>query len=92
LSQPRPDVVPPPHWRLEAVASIGRPHDLAMSPDGTEVVFILDDGDLSDVWAMGVDGSDLRRLTTGRGPNAFWEDTTPAWSPEGSAVAYAQDG
>ena len=41
-SQPRADVPPPPHWRLDAIAAVGRPHDLVASADGSEVAFVLD--------------------------------------------------
>ncbi len=91
-SQPRPDAAPPPHWRLDAIAAVGRPHHLVASAAGHEVAFVLDAGEASDVWVMGVDGSGLRRLTTVRDPHAFWEDTAPAWSPDGTRVAFAEGG
>jgi dipeptidyl aminopeptidase/acylaminoacyl peptidase len=91
-SQPRPDVDSPPHWRLDAVAALGRPHHLVAAADGTEVAFVLDVGDASDVWVMAVDGSGLRRITTIRDPHGFWEDTPPAWSPDGTRVAFAEGG
>jgi dipeptidyl aminopeptidase/acylaminoacyl peptidase len=83
---------PPPHWRLDAIAAVGRPHDMVLSNDSTEIAFVLDFGDASDIWAMRVDGHDIRRLTTDRAPHAYWEDTPPAWSPDGRLVAYANDG
>jgi len=91
-SQLRKDVTPPPHWRLDAIAALGRPHDMALSADAASVAFVLDMGDLSDIWAMTVAGTELRRLTTNRGPYAFWEDTPPAWSPDGDRVAFAAAG
>ena len=30
----RPDVDPPPHWRLDAIAATERPRHLDVSPDG----------------------------------------------------------
>ena len=33
-----------------------------------------------------------RRLTTGRDPQPYWEDTQPVFSPDGTRVAYADDG
>lgn len=83
---------PPPEWRLDAIAAVGRPHDLAVSRDGAEIAFVLDFEDTSDIWAMGVDGRDVRRLSTDRSPHAYWEDTPPAWSPDGRLVAYVGDG
>lgn len=91
-SQARVDVLPPPHWRLDAVAGLGRPHHLALSTDKTELAFVLDSGDASDIWAMGVSGVRLRRLTTDRTPNAYWDDTPPAWSSDGRQIAYVHDG
>ena len=49
-SQPRPDLPPPPHWRLEAIAATERPHHLALSPDVATVAFALD-RDTSDMWS-----------------------------------------
>jgi dipeptidyl aminopeptidase/acylaminoacyl peptidase len=92
-SQARKDLARPAHWRMEAVAAVSRPHHLRLSPAGDRVAFILDRADLgSDVWLMGIDGSDPHQLTVDRPPAAFWEDTAPAWSPGGDLVAYEADG
>ena len=91
---PRParvDVKPPPNWRLEAVAATERPRSPSVSPDGRAVVFIQD-RDTSDLWLLALDGGEPRRLTTGRDPQPYWEDTQPVFSPDGTLVAYADDG
>ena len=91
---PRParvDLRPPPNWRLEAVVATERPRSPAVSPDGRSVVFIQD-RDTSDLWLVDLDGGVPRRLTTGRDPQPYWEDTQPVFSPDGTQVAYADDG
>jgi dipeptidyl aminopeptidase/acylaminoacyl peptidase len=90
-SQVRPDVAPPPHFRLEAVAATERPRSLTVGRDGRTIVFIQD-RDTSDVWSLDLGAPNPRRLTTGRAPAPFWEDTQPAISPDGSTVAYGDDG
>ena len=93
---------PPPHWRLEAIAATERPRSLALAPDGRTLAFIQD-RDTSDLWTLelAVDetpsvnltqGAVAQRLTTGRDPMPYWEDTTPAVSPDGRTVAYADQG
>ena len=94
-SQLRNDLKPPPHWRLEAVAATERPRSLTLGADGSTAVFIQD-RDTSDVWLLelgGVGESAVpQRLTTGRDPMPFWEDTEPRLSPGGTKVAYADQG
>lgn len=89
-SMDRPDA-PKSRWSFEAIAAVERPHDLAVSPDGSRIAFILD-RDTSDVWTVPVAGGLPTRVTTNRNPMAFWEDTTPAWSPDGRRLAYDHDG
>ena len=89
-AQPRKDLKPPPHWRLEAIAYTPRPRSLAIGPDRRQATFIQD-GDTSEVWLLdlGHDGGAPERLTTGRELMPYWEDTTPKLSPDGAHVAYA---
>jgi dipeptidyl aminopeptidase/acylaminoacyl peptidase len=90
-SQPRKDLKPPPHWRLEAVAATERPRSLTLGADGRTALFIQD-RDTSDVWLLDLAERLPRRLTTGRDPMPYWEDTEPRLSPDGSRVAYADQG
>jgi dipeptidyl aminopeptidase/acylaminoacyl peptidase len=91
-AQPRKDLGLPPHWRLEAVAATPRPRSLTVAPDRRRAVFI-EDRDTSDVWLVDLEvGGAPERLTTGRDLAAYWEDTTPYLSPDGSTVAYADEG
>ncbi len=88
----RKDVPPPPHWRLEAIAATERPRSLAVGRAGTHAAFIQD-RDTSDVWLLELSpGAVPSRLTTGREPMPWWEDTEPRLSPDGSTVAYADGG
>ena len=50
-AQPRKDVAPPPHWRLEAIAATERPRSLTLGADRRHAVFIQD-GETSDVWLL----------------------------------------
>ncbi len=90
--QPRKDLDPPPHWRLEAIAATERPRSLRVGPGGREAVYIQDRGDTSDVWLLDLEDPVPQRLTTGRRPMPYWEDTEPRLSPDGTRVAYADEG
>jgi dipeptidyl aminopeptidase/acylaminoacyl peptidase len=89
----RPDVTPPPHWRLEAIAHTPRPRSLTVAADGRTAVFI-EDRDTSDLHVLDLDDprAEPEALTTGRGVQPFWEDTQPRISPDGTTVAYGDDG
>jgi dipeptidyl aminopeptidase/acylaminoacyl peptidase len=89
--QPRKDLLPPPHWRLEAVAATERPRSLAVGADRRRAVFIQD-RDTSDVWLLDLADPTPQRLTTGRDPMPFWEDTQPRLSPDGAQVVYGEAG
>ncbi|MGZ5383871.1 MAG: LpqB family beta-propeller domain-containing protein [Acidimicrobiia bacterium] len=90
-SQARPDLDPPPYWRLEMVTAAERPRHLDVSPDGTSVLLVLD-RDSSDLWLISANGGPATRLTVDRALTAFWEDTAPVWSPDGTQVAYSAAG
>jgi imidazolonepropionase-like amidohydrolase/Tol biopolymer transport system component len=53
----------------------------AVSPDGTQVAFAA----VGDLWTMPVTG-EARRLT-----HDTWLETDPAWSPDGTSLAYSSD-
>jgi dipeptidyl aminopeptidase/acylaminoacyl peptidase len=90
-AQPRSDAPRPSHWRLEAIAHTPRPRSLTVSPDRRKAVFIQDADDRSDVWLLDLEDPAAvpRRLTTGRDPVPYWDDTAPQVSPDGRTVAYA---
>ena len=87
----RPDVQPPPNWRLEAVAATERPRQLELSPDGSTVAFMLD-RDTSDLWTIQVAGGAASRVTTDRPLAAYWEDGNAVWSPDGTRLAFTRAG
>ena len=63
--------------------------DPQVSPDGSVVVFVLRKTDLeadkgrTDLWLVGTDGTNLRRLTSH--PDA---DSNPRWAPDGSSIFF----
>ena len=59
---------------------VANDEDGEVSPDGTAIAF-SSRGDFSQIWLMGVDGSDRHALTTGFG-------ATPTWTPDGTGVVY----
>jgi len=71
---------------LIEVSSVSEPR---LSPDGGRIVFERSDAvweenrRISHVWRVDVDGSGLRRLTTGDEGQ-----TSPRWSPDGGTVAF----
>ncbi|MHB1596674.1 MAG: TolB family protein, partial [Streptosporangiaceae bacterium] len=87
-----------PRPRIEDLTSFAIPEQPALSPDGSQVVYVLRTTDadadrtMRSLWragaADGVAGSAPMRLTRGSA------DTAPAWSPDGGAIAFlrAQDG
>jgi dipeptidyl aminopeptidase/acylaminoacyl peptidase len=92
LAQPRKDLKPPPHWRLEAVAHTPGPRSLTIGADRRRALFIQD-AESSDVWLLDLEsGGPPERLTTGRDPAPYWEDVEPRLSPDGSTAAYGDEG
>ncbi len=91
-SEARPDLSPPPHWRLDAIYATARPHHVAVSPDGSTIAFVLEYQGTSDIWAMSVGTRVPTRLTTDRGLTAYWDDSSPVFSPDGSRIAYNSGG
>jgi dipeptidyl aminopeptidase/acylaminoacyl peptidase len=88
----RPDLDPPPHWRLEDLHAVERPRHLALAPDGERVAMFVDRDGTSDLWVMPVPGGAPERLTTDREPMPYWEDDAPAWSADGTHLAYTSRG
>jgi Tol biopolymer transport system component len=66
--------------RQNLTRTAGSESELALSPDGRRIAYVLS---RSQIWAMNVDGSDQRRLTSGRD-----REFGPQWSPDGRRLAY----
>ena len=65
----------------------------AFSPDGQEIAYVYRGENFSDLFVMAADGSSSRRLTRGQAAVLAENDWTfrPAWSPDGSRLAYIAD-
>ncbi|WP_433275564.1 serine hydrolase [Pseudonocardia xinjiangensis] len=73
---------------IDDLTTIAVPEQPALSPDGSQVVYVLRTTDadadrtVREIWGVGARDGRPRRLT--RGP----ADTAPAWSPDGTHVAF----
>jgi dipeptidyl aminopeptidase/acylaminoacyl peptidase/CubicO group peptidase (beta-lactamase class C family) len=81
-------------YRIEDLAELAVPEQPALSPDGSQILYVLRtvdaeaDKNLRALWTVGTRDGEARRLTRGTA------DSSPVWSPDGTSVAFlrAQDG
>ena len=82
------DAAPPPFTATEMM-KLKRLSDPQLSPDGSEVAFVLTEVELqaatrnSDLWLVPLAGGEPRRLTANPG-----SDTRPRFSPDGRSLAF----
>ncbi len=61
-------------------------HEPSWSPDGKHLVIASDRDGNSEIYTVGVDGSNLKRITDHPA-----EDSAPEWSPDGNRIAFVSD-
>ncbi|WP_027944540.1 serine hydrolase [Amycolatopsis taiwanensis] len=80
--------------RISDLTDIATPEQAVLSPDGSQIVYVLRTQDtrkdraVTALWRVSTSGGDPAQLTRGAG------DTAPAWSPDGTRLAFlrATDG
>jgi len=74
-------------FSIHDMLAMDRISDPQVSPDGKWMVFVLRQTDLeenkglTDLWLVGADGTDLRRLTSHKAA-----DSNPCWAPDGKLI------
>jgi len=91
-SLPRPDIKSPEGWSLSLMTSIERIRSHQLSPDGSTIAYIKDSESLSDVFLLPFNGGWPGRISTNRGPVAYWDDEIPQWSPDSKWIAFCIGG
>ena len=61
----------------------------SVSPDGTRIVYISDNGGHANLWVASTQGSDARQITFEADPTV--NVGVPVWSPRGDAIAFVMN-
>ena len=78
--------------RIDDIPTLAGPEQPALAPDGRRCVYVLRTADVEAdrtvrrLWSVDTAGGAPRQLTRGRA------DGAPAWSPDGSAIAFVRGG
>jgi dipeptidyl aminopeptidase/acylaminoacyl peptidase/CubicO group peptidase (beta-lactamase class C family) len=78
--------------RIDDLTDLAVPSQPALAPDGSQVAYVLrtldaeGDRNVDELWLVATVGGTPRRLTTGPA------DVAPAWSPDGSRLAFLRQG
>lgn len=91
-SHSRPDSTPLIGWSHQLIASLSRPRSHTISPDGNRIAFYWDRDDHSDLYVLTRKKGWPGRLTYDRSPLPYWFDEPPQWSPDGTRIAYTDQG
>ncbi len=71
---------------LRITRQTGQAQTPSISPDGTEVVYLSDNGGHGNLWIARTDGSSVRQLTFERDPDVVLG--VPMWSPSGDWIVF----
>ncbi len=81
-------------WKLDVATkkktlliSSMRANHPKFSPDGKKIAFVAHENSISQIYTMNADGSNIKQITYNEGDTQI---ITPAWSPDGKSIAYAQ--
>ena len=72
---------------IDIFASLSKPTEFSLSPDGSTVAFVREMGECSQIFAMPVDHAAWpRQITAG-----LADSSEPHWSPDSTRLVYARD-
>jgi serine/threonine protein kinase len=76
------------HDGVRITRQTGQVQTPSISPDGTEVVYLSDNGGHGNLWIARTDGSSVRQVTFERDPDVVLG--VPKWSPSGEWIVFVK--